>query len=60
MKLLTRQSNSEYGFEEAGNYVYKISKREMAKFLLGMNYRHLATNGLNDAYCDWKVLKKIL
>jgi len=52
IRFLMNQTNSGDGFEEVGNYVYKISKREIAKFLLGMNYRHLAIYGLNDAYCE--------
>jgi ubiquinone/menaquinone biosynthesis C-methylase UbiE len=56
IRFFMNQTNSGDGFEEVGNYVYKISKRErereMAKFLLGMNYRHLAVNGLNDAYSE--------
>jgi len=52
IRFLMNQTNSGDGFEEVGNYVYKISKREMSKFLLGMNYRYLAIHGLNDAYSD--------
>jgi ubiquinone/menaquinone biosynthesis C-methylase UbiE len=52
IRFLMNQTNSGDGFEEVGNYVYKISKREMAKFLLGMNYRYLAIYGLNDAYSE--------
>jgi len=52
IRFFMNQTNSGDGFEEVGNYVYKISKREMAKFLLGMNYRHLAVYGLNYAYSE--------
>ena len=52
IRLLIYRTDSGDGFEEVGNYVYKISKREMNKFLLGMNYRYLANCGLNDTYCE--------
>lgn len=37
-------------FEESGNYVYSISKREIEKAALGMNYGTIAFKGLNDYY----------
>ena len=39
-----------HSFEEFGNYVYCISRRELEKVALGMNYRYLAFKGLNDHY----------
>lgn len=39
-----------YNFEEFGNYVYTISRRELEKTALGMNYRYLAFKGINDSY----------
>jgi ubiquinone/menaquinone biosynthesis C-methylase UbiE len=39
-----------HSFEEFGNYVYTISRRELEKAALGMNYRYLAFKGLNDSY----------
>jgi ubiquinone/menaquinone biosynthesis C-methylase UbiE len=39
-------------FEEFGNYVYTISRRELEKVALGMNYRYLAFKGLNDSYAQ--------
>jgi len=40
------------GYEEAGNYLYTISSREMQKVALGLNLPVLALKGLNDAYFD--------
>lgn len=39
-----------YSFEEFGNFVYTISRRELEKTALGMNYRYLAFKGVNDSY----------
>lgn len=39
-----------HSFEESGNYVYTISKRELEKVALGMNYRTIAFKGYNDYY----------
>jgi len=43
-------SNSYYGFEPVGNFVYCVNPVELQKFLLGMNYNLIATIGLNDVY----------
>lgn len=37
-------------FEESGNYVYSVSKREIEKAALGLNYPAVAFKGVNDAY----------
>lgn len=40
-----------HAFEEGtGNYVYCISRREIEKVALGMNYRIVAFRGINDFY----------
>lgn len=39
-----------HDFEDVGNYVYRISEREIEKFALGMHYRHVAFRSANDAY----------
>lgn len=39
-----------FSFEEFGNFVYTISRRELEKAALGMNYRYLAFKGINDSY----------
>lgn len=38
------------GYEEAGNFIYTISKREMEKVALGIDLPWVAFKGLNDNY----------
>ena len=42
--------NDEYNFEEVGNFIYTINKRELEKFLLGMHKTHIASTNINDHY----------
>lgn len=44
------KGGSRHTFEESGNYVYSISKREIEKAALGMNYGTIAFKGCNDFY----------
>lgn len=37
-------------YEESGNYVYRISRREIEKVALGLDYRAVAFKGFNDAF----------
>lgn len=39
-----------HSYEDSGNYVYKISRREIEKVALGLNYPMIAFKGINDAY----------
>jgi ubiquinone/menaquinone biosynthesis C-methylase UbiE len=39
-------------YEESGNYVYTISKREIEKVALGLNFPTIAFKGLNDCYIE--------
>ena len=50
IKTLLGRDAQQNIFEPVGNYIYTISEREMEKFLLGMHYRHIAYNSINDAY----------
>ena len=50
-KLLNKKINSP-GFEEAGNYLYTISPREIEKVALGMNFSMVAYKGINDDYIE--------
>lgn len=43
-----KQIRAEY--EDSGNYVYRISRREIEKAALGLNYRAIAFLGFNDAF----------
>lgn len=39
-------------YEEAGNFGYSISRREIERVALGLNYPHVAFRGINDVYID--------
>jgi SAM-dependent methyltransferase len=39
-------------YEESGNYIYSITRREMEKVALGINLPLIATKGLNDHYIE--------
>ena len=59
---------NKHSFEETGNFVYRVSQREMEKVALGLNYRCVAIKGYNDLYlegseyetsfCKWSISKK--
>lgn len=50
-KILGQKANKErHEFEDVGNYCYRVSKREMEKFQLGMHRRYVAFKGINDYY----------
>lgn len=48
-RLLGRPANG-HRFEELGNYVYGISRREIEKAALGAGFPTVAFTGINDAY----------
>lgn len=50
VKFLLLRKTSEHSYEESGNYVYNISKREIEKVALGMNFKTVAFKGINNAY----------
>lgn len=50
VKYLLGKKNSKHSFEESGNYVFSISKREIEKVALGLNYKIVAFKEINDAY----------
>jgi ubiquinone/menaquinone biosynthesis C-methylase UbiE len=50
IKYILRKKIVNHNFEEVGNYVYSISRREVEKVALGMNYKVIALKGLNDNY----------
>src|SRR5215510_16553600 len=39
-------------YEESGNYIYSITRREMEKIALGINLPRIATKGLSDHYIE--------
>jgi len=46
-------------FEESGNYLYGISRREMEKVALGMNFKTVAFKGINDHYLKGAEFEKV-
>lgn len=50
IKFFLGKENNKHSFEESGNYVFSISRREIEKVALGLNYNTVAFKGVNDAY----------
>ena len=50
--ILQKYWKNRYSFEEVGNYVFKLSDREMEKIAMRMNLSAIAFKGINNAY--WK------
>lgn len=48
--LLSKYWKNRYSFEEVGNYVFKLSEREMEKLAMGLNLPAVAFKGLNNNY----------
>ena len=44
------EKNPRYRFEESGNFVYSLSKREVEKVALAMNYKVVAFNCISNYY----------
>jgi len=57
-KILGKKINK-HDFEEAGNYVYAISRREIEKMAIGMTYTHVAFHGINDFYVAGSEYEKV-
>lgn len=56
--LMKSLPKSEHSYEEVGNYVYKISKREIEKFVCGLGFEVVAFNYINDYYikgCEYEI-----
>jgi ubiquinone/menaquinone biosynthesis C-methylase UbiE len=51
-RLLLGKEIKRHTYEDVGNYVYKISEREMEKVALGLNFPYIAFKGLNTYYMD--------
>jgi len=52
IKCILKKKVVKNSFEESGNYVYSISKREVEKVALSMNYPVVAFKGINDYYTE--------
>ena len=49
-KLINKVWKNRFSFEVVGNYVYKISEREIEKIAMGINLPIIAFKGINDYY----------
>ena len=50
IKKLSGKTVQKHMFEDSGNYLYSLSKREIEKLALGLGFRMIASQGINDAY----------
>jgi len=50
IKFFLGKEINKHSFEESGNYMFSISRREIEKVALGLNYKTVAFKGINDAY----------
>ena len=52
VNLINKVWKNRYSFEEVGNYVYKVSEREIEKVAMGINLPAIAFKGLHDYYTN--------
>ena len=50
--ILQKYWKNRYSFETVGNYVFKLSERDMEKIAMGMNLPAIAFKGINTNYYD--------
>ena len=50
IKRILGKIASKHSFEETGNFVFRVSQREMEKVAIGLDYRYIAVKGYNDIY----------
>ena len=50
IKFLLGKKIEKHNFEESGNYIYRISKREIEKLSIAMNCKAVVFKGINDCY----------
>jgi ubiquinone/menaquinone biosynthesis C-methylase UbiE len=60
VKFFLGKTINKHSFEESGNYLFSISRREIEKVALGLNYHTVAFKGINDAYFSGVEFEKIL
>lgn len=48
--MINKVWKNRFSFEEVGNYVYKVSERELEKVAMGINLPCIAFKGINDYY----------
>jgi hypothetical protein len=59
VKYLLVKNTNKHSFEESGNYVFSISRREIEKVALGLNYKVVAFKGINDTYIKGVEYEKV-
>jgi ubiquinone/menaquinone biosynthesis C-methylase UbiE len=50
VKKLLKLKINKHKYEESGNYVFTISRREIEKIAIALNYKIIVFKGLNDSY----------
>ena len=59
LKTLIKRNRNKHSFEEVGNYKYSISRREIEKVALGLNYKIVSFKGTNNAYVNGVEIEKL-
>ena len=59
IRFLLKRNVEKHSFEVSGNYVFTISRREIEKVALGLDYRTVAFKGIFDAYCPGVEYEKL-
>jgi len=57
--ILQKYWKNRYSFEVVGNYVFKLSEREIEKLALGINLPAVAFKGINNNYYSLKIHKEL-
>jgi hypothetical protein len=52
VNLINKVWKNRYSFEAVGNYVYKVSEREIEKVALGIGLPYVAFKGMNDYWTE--------
>jgi ubiquinone/menaquinone biosynthesis C-methylase UbiE len=52
VNLINKVWKNRYSFETVGNYVYKVSEREIEKVAMGMGLPYVAFKGMNDYWTE--------
>ena len=50
LRLVLRKKYNRHEFESVGNYIYRLSEKELEKFMLGMHRTCMAIKSVNDVY----------
>ena len=59
IKFLLGRKTDKHSFEESCNYLFSISRREVEKVALGLNFNIVAFKGINDAYFEGVEYEKL-